>query len=272
MYPPGQLFHYSLIYMIFVRTDKAEYILKLMHMILQVVMIVLVSKVGYSYFKKDQMKAQMICFLFIANQELRDLNLFCYNDTLLGLYVVLVIYFTIKNRPILASLMFTIGLSVKAGSFFILPAFLGIVQYRYGTFKLLACLLVMFVYQVIIALPFVYDPVALMLGFPNGAGNTLEKYMWQTRYAGGSADTRRGAVIIHTIYFFFLSHEAFHSEEFIEYTRIAILSVNIYYFFIRSGCVIQCLQNILPFNLKKYTNSERTKIIEVMTILYISGT
>jgi len=125
--------------------------------------------------------------------------------------------------------------------------------------------------QVLIALPFVSDPVANALGYENGAGTSLEKYLWFTRFAGGSKDTRRGAVIAHTVYFFYLSNDFYHSEEFILYTRLAIIFVNVYYFFLRSGCMFQCIKNIVPWNLPKHTSIQRTKVIEVMVILYVSG-
>ena len=122
-----------------------------------------------------------------------------------------------------------------------------------------------------IALPFVSDPVAHALGYENGAGTSLEKYLWFTRYAGGTNETRRGAAQRHSVYFFYLSHDFYRSEEFILYTRLSILFVNAYYFFVRSGCVFQSIQNILPWNVTKHTNFQRAKVIEVMAILYVSG-
>jgi Gpi18-like mannosyltransferase len=79
----------------------------------------------------------MICFIFIANQELRELNLLCYNDSLLAMYALLCIHFCVHNRPLVGSLMFSLSVSVKAGSVLILPALLGVTQYRHGTFKLI---------------------------------------------------------------------------------------------------------------------------------------
>lgn len=51
-------------------------------------------------------------------------------------------YFTLANRPMLATFFFTLGLSVKAGVLLLLPAFLGQMQYNYGTVNLIKSIVI----------------------------------------------------------------------------------------------------------------------------------
>ena len=44
----------------------------------------------------------------------------------------------------MAALALTAGLSMKAGVMLILPSFLGAVQYAFGTYKLIGCLVIIF--------------------------------------------------------------------------------------------------------------------------------
>ena len=43
-----------------------------------------------------------------------------------------------KEKPILAALMLTLGISVKAGAILMLPGLMGWTQYQYGTIRLIA--------------------------------------------------------------------------------------------------------------------------------------
>ena len=57
-----------------------------------------------------------------------------FNDEIMGMYLVLTIYFlAVAHRPYVAALMLTLGLSMKAGVMLILPSFLGGIQYAFGT-------------------------------------------------------------------------------------------------------------------------------------------
>ena len=78
-------------------------------------------------------KAQLIGFILVANKEDRGIYAMMFNDEIMILYLVLTLYYAIKNKPILASFFFTLGLSVKAGFILLLPAFLGQLQLNYGT-------------------------------------------------------------------------------------------------------------------------------------------
>ena len=47
-----------------------------------------------------------------------------------------------KDMPSVAALMFTLSLGIKAGAILFMPAFLGVVMYRYGLFKLILCVVI----------------------------------------------------------------------------------------------------------------------------------
>ena len=61
----------------------------------------------------------------LGNSEERGYYATMYNDEIMILYLILCVYYTVLNRPFLATFFFTLGLSVKAGLILLLPAFLG---------------------------------------------------------------------------------------------------------------------------------------------------
>ena len=65
-----------------------------------------------------------------------------FNDSILALYVVLCLYCITSNRPVIAALMLTLALSIKAGAILLLPGLLGWIHYKYGAQKLVFSLLI----------------------------------------------------------------------------------------------------------------------------------
>jgi len=59
-----------------------------------------------------------------------------YNDEIMALCIIISIYYCAKNRPLLGSFWFTMGLSIKAGAVLMIPSILGQIQYNHGTFTL----------------------------------------------------------------------------------------------------------------------------------------
>ena len=49
-------------------TDNAETIYRLLHMVIHSAVVVLVGAISYKYFKNDHLKAQLICFILLSNQ------------------------------------------------------------------------------------------------------------------------------------------------------------------------------------------------------------
>ena len=66
-----------------------------------------------------------------------------YNDEIMMLYLVFAMVLMIEDRPIVASGLLTLALSVKGGVLLALPAFLGVVHHNYGVRTLLkSCLII----------------------------------------------------------------------------------------------------------------------------------
>jgi len=124
-YPAGHLWHYVVMYLVYLRTDYGEYILKIVHVLLHSGILVIVCNLAYKYFKVSPMKAQLVCFILLGNEEVRELNQLCFNDSLLAFYLFLCVLLVTNNSAYLASLAFTLSLSIKAGALLLLPALLG---------------------------------------------------------------------------------------------------------------------------------------------------
>jgi uncharacterized membrane protein len=82
------------------------------------------------------------------------LHTMAFNDQFMMLYMLICIYLILTDRPIMSSVMLSVALSIKAGVILMLPGFLGQLQYHYGTFTLLKCIILIFAIQVVVALPF----------------------------------------------------------------------------------------------------------------------
>ena len=116
---------------------------------------ILISKIAFKYFKNSPEKAQLITIVMLANEPDRVFSQLQFNDQVLGLFIYLVIYFVQRNSPIKAIIAFTTGLSIKAGALIIMPAFLGIIHYRYGLKMLFKCFLIIYYTQYALGYPFI---------------------------------------------------------------------------------------------------------------------
>lgn len=83
-----------------------------------------------------------MAFIMLANKEDRGYYSTMYNDEIMILYLILCLYYVLRDKPIVASCFFTLGLSVKAGLILLIPGFLGQMQYNYGTIKLLISIVI----------------------------------------------------------------------------------------------------------------------------------
>lgn len=87
------------------------------------------AKIGYSYFIDRPWRAQLICFILLGNEEVREFNAYLFNDTFLAMYLVICVYLISINKPLFAALFLTMSLSIKAGAMLMVPCFLGWVQF-----------------------------------------------------------------------------------------------------------------------------------------------
>ena len=100
----------------------------------------LVARISYSYFRHTPAKAQIICFMLLGNEEIREFNEYLFNDSLLALHMMLALYFIlVRNSPQTASIFLTLSISIKAGAVLMIPTFLGWIMYLHGLASLLKC-------------------------------------------------------------------------------------------------------------------------------------
>lgn len=158
-YPAGHIWHYIPAVWLHMQTDHAETIIKVGHQFIHSLIIIFVTKISYVYFRdskdsRHSSKGQLIAFILLTNPGDHKWYGEMFNDEIMALYLVVCIYLTITNRPILASFFFTLALSIKAGPYLLMPAFLGAVHFNYGTIVLLTSVALIIGFQVLVALPF----------------------------------------------------------------------------------------------------------------------
>ena len=162
-----------------------------------------------------------------------------YNDEIMILYLILCVYYVLRNRPILASVFFTLGLSVKAGLILLIPGFFGQMHYNFGTIKLIISFVIIMGFQVLIALPFVLGDT------------TVADYLHRSKLTGAGRNGIAGAapfwdyLAAHrelTIFWGFIPHDIyFDKSAMADKLKIGMLVANVYHFFIRKRCLVPCL-------------------------------
>ena len=80
-----------------------------------------------------------------------------------------------------------------------------------------------------------------------------------------------GAGYQHSMYWKFIGQEAYESEYFCNAMKLATLSVNIYYFFVRRWCLPQCLSHLFSVPTGVMSYAGRNKAVELMFVLLLSG-
>ena len=154
-YPAGHLWHYVPAYLLHMHTSFASQIIKAGHFVIYSLIIVYSTKIAYLYHSSGinqkegdnrNPNAQLIGMILLANFNDKHMYKEMFNDELMMLYMLIAIYYMLKQRPFVASFFVTLALSIKAGVILILPAFLGSIQYNYGTRTLLKSVLIIFAF------------------------------------------------------------------------------------------------------------------------------
>jgi predicted membrane-bound dolichyl-phosphate-mannose-protein mannosyltransferase len=108
---------------------------KVITIILHTISILGVLHLARSHFRHDVDKIQLLGIILVTNNNLQVNHQGLYNDDLLGFYAILAIYFLTVDKPLLSVLSLSLG-ALKAGIILLLPTVLGMIQYIYGTSKL----------------------------------------------------------------------------------------------------------------------------------------
>ena len=101
-------------------------------------------------------------------------------------------------------------------------------------------------FQLVIAAPIYLDPVAKAFspGFPDGAKTSLTKYLLQSKLVGGERGKERGAIFEFTLYWQFIGRFIYDSPRMIIFTKLCLVAINVWFFFIRKNCFIKCLDQL----------------------------
>ena len=108
-------------------------IIKALHFVIYSFIIVYSTKIAYLYHsdsKPDEgdqrnSNAQLIGFILLANLNDKHMYKEMFNDEIMVLYMLIGIYYLLKQMPLLSTAFITLALSIKAGVILLLPAFLG---------------------------------------------------------------------------------------------------------------------------------------------------
>ena len=104
----------------------------------------------------------------------------------------------------MASAVLTFGISLKAGGLLLLPTLLGTIQYNYGIKTLLVSVLIMGLWQYLLAGMFYHEFT--------GGETGMAFYFQLAKFTG---NYERGAIWENTIYWRFLGKEIYHHEYFV---------------------------------------------------------
>ena len=276
-YPAGSIWHYMPVYYLHMYSpEDAVFVMKFIHFLVHSGIIVLMSKVACKYFEGEPRRAQLLTFVMIAHERERWLYQLLFNDEIMALYIAMAIcLLAVNKRPLLASLALTTGLSLKAGVMLLVPAFLGSIQYGWGTWKLLASIIIIIGFQVLVAAPFVIF-----------GDTSASEYLARARFAGGGRNGIGQASALYdnvgahhslSIFWTFLDEETYYSKWWNDGLKASILMLNIYHFFIRKWCLPRCLTNLMntfspALSSPVPTDPKDTKlIIELLTIGMLTG-
>ena len=140
-YPAGNLWLYAIIdKYIFRSFDHCETIFQFQNILLQSACLAMILSIARRYFGSEPSRVQILGFLIVSNQGIHAVYQLMYNDNFLEFFMITAIFLVaVLNRPIIASLILSFGITVKVPGILILPGFLGWIQYKNGTFTLLAC-------------------------------------------------------------------------------------------------------------------------------------
>lgn len=167
-----------------------------------------------------------------------------YNDQFMALFMLCAIAtLTLKVHKwiivTISSILLSVALSIKAGVVLLLPAYFGVIQYRFGLPYLLLSISLLISFQILVAAPFIIE---------FGGKTSISTYLKMSKLLGGDEDNEgkgRGARYENSIMWRFISSDSFYSDFFMTYTQLSIIVLNIYHFFIKLNALPRCLSNLI---------------------------
>lgn len=71
----------------------------------------------------------MVAFVLVASHRDREKWSHMYNDEFMVLYVLLCIFYALRNKPLKSAFWISVAMGLKAGALLLLPALLGHIQF-----------------------------------------------------------------------------------------------------------------------------------------------
>ena len=198
----------------------------------------MVLSLANAYFRTETCRVQMIGFMIITNQGHSDLLASLFNDSFIEFLVFGSFCCLAKsNRPLLASALLSLAISIKVGPILLLPCFFGWIQFSNGTIALFASVIIIITIQALLAAPFLSTYAARMMGWPN-ASSTIYMYLVRSKIIPSKVRDRNMAAMYEwSKWWTFIDEELFYKTAWLDFLKQMILVVNVYYFFIRRNCL-----------------------------------
>lgn len=137
MYLAGHLWHYAIVYKMFMVTRYAEILWKAITACMHSAIILIVTEMARKIWRNKRQTAQLIGFILATNHFMVRSHQQVNNDDILELYAILTILLMAIDKPVWSVACLSLSLSIKAGAMLLIPTTFGWIQYYYGTLKLI---------------------------------------------------------------------------------------------------------------------------------------
>lgn len=74
-------------------------------------------------------RGQMVAFVLVGSHRDREKWCQMYNDEIMVLYVLICIFYALRNKPLKSAFWISMAMSLKAGALLLIPALVGHIQY-----------------------------------------------------------------------------------------------------------------------------------------------
>ena len=165
---------------------------------------------------------------------------------------------------------------MKAGALLLIPSMLGSIHLNHGTITLLVSVFLVVAYQVLLAAPFLEI---------FGGETSIRDYVWMSKLTGAGRDGNQGAGEFFnfvaatqglSIFWTWMPEEFYYNFWGLGiFSKIAIPTVNAWFFFGTKNCLPECLDNLFNTFSKTpqgvVTHEQRRRTLQILIICHICG-
>jgi len=236
-----------------------------------------ICQIAYKYMRYRPEDAQLVCFMLLGNDRIREMYSHLYDDAFVGFYLTLAFYFFIFGRVYVAAVFLSLSLSVKTGVLVALPALVGTIQWLHGSLPLAGTLGIVVGGQLLLAQPLVNPIVAAIFGFASGANTSLQDYLARSHLVPGLLkDAAHRACDFESSILWKVLGKVRCDWHIKTVTSAQLLfRCNAYYFFGRRKCWVECLSRFGD-SFRGKTNWNQTfkqfhQKVEMVLVLFVIG-